>query len=120
MSDIHEQMIEIPNYGGKYFLDVSEEPYRIWSRRRAGCSGLHIKIEMYGRRRFASLLNDNGISELKPISDLSWAAHNPIDNMKELIVTFKDRNVQNEHISNLSTSPRYIRDDDGKVIVSFS
>ena len=120
MGDITNTMIEIPNYGGKYYLDVGYEPYKIYSCRRAGCSGVYISIQKFGRRRFCSLLNKNGVSELQPLSDLSWAAHHPDDNLKELIVKFIDKNVANDSISNLTSSPRFIRDEDGKVIVSFS
>ena len=120
MSDITNSMIEIPNYDGKYYLDVSFEPYKIYSCRRAGCSGVYISIQKFGRKRFCSLLNKNGISELKPLSDLSWAAHHPNDNLKELIVKYKDRDVSNDNIDNLTIVPRYIRDHDGMVIVSFS
>ena len=119
MSD-HENMIKIPNYKGKYFLDVSQEPYRIWSRRRAGCSGLFIKIELHGKRRFANLLNSKGTLELVALSDLVWSCYNPETIMKEVVVEFTDRNVNNDNINNLNASPRYIRDVSGNIIVSFS
>lgn len=119
-SDISDSMIPIPGYEGKYYLDISVEPYRIWSKRRAGCKGVYMNIECFGRKRFARLLNKNGVSELKPVSDLSWAAHFPETNLKEHEICFHDRNVQNENITNLYTKPLYIRDESDNIIVSFS
>ena len=117
--DIHDKMILIPQYEGKYYLDTSYEPYRIWSRRRAGCKGMHINIEMYGRRRFARLLNKHGISELKPVSDISWTAFHPETNLKENKVCFEDNDISNDNIMNLFINPLYNRDQSGNVIVNF-
>ena len=112
-------MIPIPDYPN-YFIDESENKPRIWSARRAGCRGLFLDILTNSKFRCVHVANTKKIVKLKIIAHLVWEAHNPTQNINRKIIGYHDRNPSNDRYENLYAKERYIRDDSGNVIVSFS
>lgn len=112
-------LLPIPNYPN-YFVDENENKPRIWSAKRAGCRGLFLDVITNCNFRCVHVANEKKIVKLKIIAHLVWSAHNPTENIDRKIIGYLDRDCSNDNYDNLYAKERYLRDELGNIIVSFS
>jgi hypothetical protein len=112
-------MIPLLNYPN-YFVDETESNPRIWSARRAGCAGVFLDIITNCKFRCVRIADKKKVMKLKIIAHLVWEAHNKTQNIDRKIIGYIDGDCSNDRYENLYAKERYIRDESGNVIVSFS
>ena len=112
-------MLDIIGYEGKYALDMTHSPCKIWSYRRPGSQGKYLDIIIINGKRSVSLVGPNRRPGYHRIADLVWKAHHPSDDLSKKIMSFKNGDSQDDDIENLVVRDRYKRDEDGAIILSF-
>jgi len=111
--------LEIPDYEGKYSIDVTHKPYRVWSHKRVGCSGKFLEIVVMNGARHVNIVNKNKKPEYKALAELVYRAFNPSVNLKFKILYHRDGDAKNDNIENLAIKDRYLRDCGGNIILRF-